>query len=1030
MKRALLVASTAFLLACPGRVGEPPPAPDAGPQPPADGGPADAGAPDVAACEVADDGSPATGERVTFRASSTAPATAGAAVVDFSWRLVAAPPNTLVALPDGTAESSVVLPAHGGYTAEVVIRDDAGGERIERCSVRAIPDFAVSVQLSWDASFGDLDVHLFKKDSQDRFCGEGRSAENGSLVEACGGAEFLSCFYANCRGDSVNRPAWDDDAAAGSDGDPELILDDLCGYGPELVQIPALEPGEYLVGVDFFGFTGCQGSGDVEASVDIFVAGQARARLSRALSDGEFWESAIIVVGDDGEVCVRDVASAEESCAPAPGCEPAGACAECEDDEGCGFGLVCAEDFCDPAPGCELDDECADQRQCSAVTSSCVQPECGADGDCGPDESCDLEALACILGPAECAEGDEPNDDTGSALALTDEYAGAICRGDVDVFGFDVEVDKRYTLVVDFAQPPGPDEVYRLSVVTADSISTLGEVSAPNAQLQLQVVAPEDGQLFAVVDGGGLIIDQVGYTLALTEGDVLPDVDCDAEVTAGIEPNDEPGDAHEIAGDTDGTFSRCGIADEDWYRIAVPALNGLAVEVEHELADGDLEVDLFREGDLLNPVDSSRTPNAVEQVAGPEGEAAYLVRVALFSGFGALDDQPYELRTALVPRPADCDADVNEPDPQTPPALAVGGSIVALRCREGDTDTYRLTVPAGQLATVRLAYTGGPGALAIDQLDEAGDLVAVSTAAVGAAILALPLDPAEQTYDVRVRGTGLPAVSYTISLEAADAAECLIHEPQPNDTLGTAASITPPVASPGLGACAAADTITGGCGHTCGPDDVDWVSLGQLEIGQVIRASLSHTAADGVLGLAVGRLTSGGADFIVENERNTGAADDISVSFTVVNDTRDHGVRVRSQGGASLVQPYALSVAVSCARDESENDTPADAVQLARNGTDPLNANQAGSACADDVDVYELISLPGETVTATLTATSAATVEIGTRPANLGDDAVQVAAGVAGAATFNNDALQLLYVTVRADPDTDAGGYTLAVTTN
>src|SRR5690606_7681426 len=105
---------------------------------------------------------------------------------------------------------------------------------------------------------GDMDLHLLKMTPNNQFCATS-GLGFGGLASGCG--TTWACYYGNCKAASSSRPDWDLDGTAGSPGDPSLDIDDLCGFGPENITIDTAEPGQYLVGVDFFGFTGCSGSG-------------------------------------------------------------------------------------------------------------------------------------------------------------------------------------------------------------------------------------------------------------------------------------------------------------------------------------------------------------------------------------------------------------------------------------------------------------------------------------------------------------------------------------------------------------------------------------------------------------------------------------------------------------------------------------------------------------------------------------------------------------------------------------------------
>ena len=89
-------------------------------------------------------------------------------------------------------------------------------------------------------------------------------------------------------------PDWDNDGASQSPGDPVLDIDDLCGHGPENINIENPVDGEYFLGVHFFGNTGCSGSSqETTSTVKIFVNGGLQAQYDRVMgADDDFWEVA------------------------------------------------------------------------------------------------------------------------------------------------------------------------------------------------------------------------------------------------------------------------------------------------------------------------------------------------------------------------------------------------------------------------------------------------------------------------------------------------------------------------------------------------------------------------------------------------------------------------------------------------------------------------------------------------------------------------------------------------------------------
>lgn len=261
---------------------------------------------------------------VILTAELSEPATTDGEIAHVQWEVVDRPPGSTAILtnPEGTdtgftfADGVLGLDLAGRYKVRATVIDDLGTSSVNQCEVEfeAIPNDTILVQLSWDTSFGDMDLHLMKETSTDQFCASSGLDLDGAMAEACG-TEF-SCYYANCKATSSSRPDWDENSVSGTEGDPSLDIDDLCGFGPENINIDVAEGGAYLVGVDFFGFTGCSGSGTVGNTIRIYVYGALEAEFFADLSNGDWWEPAIIFWPEagGGAPCIEDLSTAEEEC--------------------------------------------------------------------------------------------------------------------------------------------------------------------------------------------------------------------------------------------------------------------------------------------------------------------------------------------------------------------------------------------------------------------------------------------------------------------------------------------------------------------------------------------------------------------------------------------------------------------------------------------------------------------------------------------------------------------------------------------
>jgi hypothetical protein len=262
---------------------------------------------------------------VILTADSSEPATPNGSITSVRWRIMDAPPGSTAILtnPSGTdtgftfADGVLGVDLAGRYRIRATVIDDLGTESVNQCEIEfeAVPTDTILTQLTWDTSFGDMDLHLLKMTPGNEFCGtSGLAYGDTSRARGCG--TTWSCYYGNCKATSSSRPDWDLDGVSGSPGDPSLDIDDQCGFGPENITIDTAEPGQYLVGVDFYGFTGCSGSGSVGNTIRLYLFGQLQAEFFKDLVNGDWWEVAIIHwpgVGQ-GSPCIEDLSTPEQEC--------------------------------------------------------------------------------------------------------------------------------------------------------------------------------------------------------------------------------------------------------------------------------------------------------------------------------------------------------------------------------------------------------------------------------------------------------------------------------------------------------------------------------------------------------------------------------------------------------------------------------------------------------------------------------------------------------------------------------------------
>lgn len=155
----------------------------------------------------------------------------------------------------------------------------------ERCIIEAIPEDELHVELSWDTSGADIDLHL---------------AQNGAGL-------FVvpdDCTYCN------PSPAW---GASGFADDPRLDIDDRGGFGPENINVREPADGTYAVRIHYFEDHGDQA---VTTRVKVWTYGVLEWEGQKVLEYNEVWEPGI-VNWPDGTFATN---SSDPAPAPQRGC--------------------------------------------------------------------------------------------------------------------------------------------------------------------------------------------------------------------------------------------------------------------------------------------------------------------------------------------------------------------------------------------------------------------------------------------------------------------------------------------------------------------------------------------------------------------------------------------------------------------------------------------------------------------------------------------------------------------------------------
>ena len=197
--------------------------------------------------------------------------------------------DTAVALDSGApfdAGANQDSGAHGdaGASADGGEESDAGPARLGD----------LVVQLRWDHPTSDVDVHLLR---------EGNATHYTSTND---------CYYANCKPrNGQPRLSW---GPGGTADDPSLDLDDINGFGPELISIDDPEVAQrYLVGVHYYrDAPGNNGQGrETIATISVYVFGELAYENSVLLAQTGAWWEAVVIEWPEGRVREVGQVSAE-----------------------------------------------------------------------------------------------------------------------------------------------------------------------------------------------------------------------------------------------------------------------------------------------------------------------------------------------------------------------------------------------------------------------------------------------------------------------------------------------------------------------------------------------------------------------------------------------------------------------------------------------------------------------------------------------------------------------------------------------
>lgn len=174
----------------------------------------------------------------------------GLDIVAWEWALISKPEGSTATMPYGEADrNGFVADLVGTYMGELVVTNSEGvSSEPCRAIVEAVPSQDLWVELFWDHSGDDMDLHLV--------------APGGAY-----GSNTTDCHWANC----VSR-GLDWGVADNSDDDPSLDFDDIPGTGPENINILRPEDSTYEVFVH--DYPGSIYTSSNDTTVRIYLSGE------------------------------------------------------------------------------------------------------------------------------------------------------------------------------------------------------------------------------------------------------------------------------------------------------------------------------------------------------------------------------------------------------------------------------------------------------------------------------------------------------------------------------------------------------------------------------------------------------------------------------------------------------------------------------------------------------------------------------------------------------------------------------------
>jgi len=185
----------------------------------------------------------------------------GGLSLDYAWTISRMPPGSSTSLSTLVGDSTnFFADVAGEFEVQLVVKNSLGvSSTPAKCLIDAVPEDELHIELTWDTTKADLDLHL--------------SLEDTEFFQKPGDCNFCN-----------PNPNWN---GGGSDNDCRLDIDDRTGKGPENINVQFPDNGSYDVVVHYFDD---HGDDEVEATVRVYTYGVLSQEVSKIMIRNEVWQ--------------------------------------------------------------------------------------------------------------------------------------------------------------------------------------------------------------------------------------------------------------------------------------------------------------------------------------------------------------------------------------------------------------------------------------------------------------------------------------------------------------------------------------------------------------------------------------------------------------------------------------------------------------------------------------------------------------------------------------------------------------------